>query len=108
MLAIHYVLSAVQFDNQFMLNTNEINNIAANGVLPPEFEPNKMTVSQVVPQLFLCIRLTLAKVFCQARIREIAGMLTLTPTLSLEGRGGGLLFPHPSLRSKSMRGSTST
>jgi hypothetical protein len=42
-LRIHVVniclsaLAAIKFDNQFLIRTNEVNNIIANGLLPSEF-----------------------------------------------------------------------
>jgi hypothetical protein len=45
------VLSTVNFDDQFFLTTNEIDDIRADRLLPNEFETSQTSVAQSKPQL---------------------------------------------------------
>jgi hypothetical protein len=78
------VLPSVQFDYDALLDANEIDDEESNRMLPSKFVSIQLPISQVSPNLTLCIGLSFS---------ESAGKLghhttPLTPTLSPQaGRG---------------------
>jgi len=54
------VLSAVDLDRHATFQTEEINDVPADRTLPPEFVTTQATMSHVLPEQALCVRLVMA------------------------------------------------
>jgi hypothetical protein len=80
------VLSAVDFDDQLPVCTEEIDDVSVDGYLSLEFQSSKSAVSQTKPQQPLGIRLIATQ---SPRETWVSFRLLnpLTPTLSPAGRG---------------------
>jgi len=57
------VLAAVELDNQPVLRTHKIHNVASHGLLPFEFQPHETMRPQVIPQALLGVSLVTAQGF---------------------------------------------
>jgi hypothetical protein len=55
------VLAAVHFNNQFLIEADEIRDISADVSLPAKFMAEYLPAAQVAPQLFLRVRHRLAQ-----------------------------------------------
>lgn len=57
------VLRTIEFDNQSMCGTSEIDDVASDGELPTESQSHQPVCTQRVPQLEFCIGKRLAHAF---------------------------------------------
>jgi hypothetical protein len=78
------VLTTIDFDNKKTFEADEIHNIWPNGMLTPELKAGEPTVSEVLPQMSLCISLVFAKP--PSKVLHVP-LPTLTLTLSPRGEG---------------------
>ena len=80
------VLSAVDFDDQLPVCTEEIDDVSVDGYLSLEFQSSKSAVSQTKPQQPLGIRLIATQSPRETWV-SFRHLNPLTPTLSPAGRG---------------------
>jgi hypothetical protein len=85
-LSVLVVLSAIDFDDQLSLCTQEIDDVSVDGYLSLEFQSSKSAVSQTKPQQPLGIRLIATQSPRETWV-SFRHLTPLTPTLSPAGRG---------------------
>jgi hypothetical protein len=85
-LSVLVVLSAVDFDDQLPVCTEEIDDVSVDGYLSLEFQSSKSAVSQTKPQQPLGIRLIATQSPRETWV-SFRHLTPLTPTLSPAGRG---------------------
>jgi hypothetical protein len=87
------VLIAIKFNDETGLKANEICDIGADGLLPPELEVVKSTAAECEPQFALNSSLFAAKLFGQVVFHDTPHPSRASPTPPSPTRGEGLLLP---------------
>lgn len=92
------MLSTVEFDDEFLFQAYEIDDVGANRMLATEFITCKTLGAEVIPKGFLNFGEILAERFCICFCAlgcvavHAAYIVTLSPTLSLKGEGVLFVF----------------
>jgi hypothetical protein len=60
-----YWLTAINLDDESLLETDEVNDIGADGLLTPELDASRLAASQDCPKCAFCIRLLAPKLACR-------------------------------------------
>ena len=80
------VLSAVDFHNQLLFQTNEVNDVNSDGMLLSKFEFFKLAIAKEVPDLLLCFRGVCPEPL-RARFQKLAPHGPRPPSPNLLPRG---------------------
>ena len=57
------MLTAIQLDDEFLIEAGKVDNIISKGLLPAEFVTIELPAPQVQPEMHLCSRLIVAQLF---------------------------------------------